>query len=101
MAPVDVGVQIQALTYLELGYTPTEVQARLGVSKSALYRFRRIAIERGYNPQQSGRILLEYLVDAPRSGRPRKVNQVVEDQIIAALSKNPTTRSFTGQELAL
>jgi hypothetical protein len=78
MAPVDVGVQVQALAYLELGYTPAQIEVYLGVSKSAIYRFRRTAIERGYNPQESKKILIEYLVDAPRSGRPTKVTEAIE-----------------------
>ena len=32
MAPVDVGVRIQALACLELGYTPAQIEAYLGVS---------------------------------------------------------------------
>jgi transposase len=101
MAPVDVGVRIQALACLELGYTPAQIEAYLGVSKSAIYRFRRIAIDRGYNPQESKKILLEYLVDAPRSGRPTKVTEAIEASIVSTLSQNSTTRSFTSEKLGL
>jgi hypothetical protein len=100
MAPVDVGVRIQALACLELGYTPAQIEAYLGVSKSAVYRFRRTAIDRGYNPQESKKILLEYLVDAPRSGRPTKVTEAIEASIVSTLSQN-STRSFTSKKLGL
>jgi hypothetical protein len=53
MAPVDVGVRIHALTWLELGYTPAQIEASLGVLRSAIYQFPRIAIDRGYSSQES------------------------------------------------
>ena len=39
MAPIDIGVRVQALAYLELGYTLVQTEAVLGVSRSAIYRF--------------------------------------------------------------
>lgn len=100
MAPIDVGVRVQALALLEVGYTPAQIEVFIGVKKSAVHRFRRIAIERGYKPEESKKILLEYLVDAPRSGRP-KVTQAIEESIVSAITKNSTTRSLTGQALGL
>jgi transposase len=101
MAPIDVGVRIQALAMLEVGYTPAQIEEIIGVKPSATYRFRRIAIERGYNPKESKKILLEYLVDAPRSGRPTKVTQAIEESIVSAITKNSTTRSLTSQDVGL
>jgi len=83
--PIDVGVRIQALGYLELGYTPAQISEYLGISESAIYRFKRTAIDRGYNPQKSKRFLLEYLVDALRSGRPTKVTEAIEASIVSIL----------------
>ena len=73
MASIDIGVRVQALALLEVGYTPAQIEAYIGVKPSATYRFRCTAIKRGYKPEESKKILLEYLVDAPRSGRPTKV----------------------------
>ena len=101
MARTDIGIRIQALALLEVGYTPAQIQAYLGVSIPSIYRFRRTAIERGYNPLESKKILLEYLTDAPRSGRPPKVTEAIENSIVSAISKNSTTRSLTGQALGL
>jgi transposase len=100
-ALIDVGVRIQALVCFQLGWTPTQIEETLGVSKSALYRYRRTAINRGYDPQACPKILLEYLTDAPRSGRPTKVIPAIEDSIIIAISKNSTTRTLTGQDIGL
>jgi ACT domain-containing protein len=91
MALIDVSVRIQALAYLELGYTPVQVKEVLRVSKSVLYRFRQTVIERGYKLEESKKILLEYLVDTPRSGRLTKVTQVIEDSIVSIITKNLTT----------
>jgi hypothetical protein len=101
MALIDVGVRIQALAYLELGYTPAQIEEVLGVLKSVLYRFRRTVIERGYKPQESKKILLEYLVNTPRSSRPTKVTQAIEDSIISTITKNSITRSLTKRKLGL
>jgi hypothetical protein len=73
MAPIDVSVRIQALAYLELGYTPVQVKEVLRVSKSVLYRFRQTIIKRGYKPEEIKKILLKYLVNILRSGRLIKV----------------------------
>jgi transposase-like protein len=48
-APINVGVRIQALFCLQLGWSPTQIEATLGVSKSVVYRYRQTAITRGYN----------------------------------------------------
>ena len=101
MARTDIGIRIQALALLEVGYMPAQIQAYLGVSIPSIYRFRRTAIERGYNPLESKKILLEYLTDAPRSGRPPKVTEAIENSIVSAISKNSTTRSLTSQALGL
>jgi transposase len=99
--PIDVGVRIQALVCLQLGWPPAQIEATLGVSKSTLYRYQRTAIKRGYDPEACPKILLEYVTDAPRSGRPTKVTPEVEEEIITAISKNSTTRALTGQDIGL
>ena len=76
-----------------------EVAQHLKVTRATVYRWRRVAIQRGYNPEVT-RIRLEHVLDAPRSGRPLKVTKDVEDQIIKILSKNSTTRAYSGLEIA-
>src|SRR5258706_6691984 len=90
MAPhIDVGIRIQCLVYLEFGLHVDEIEKILGVHPSSIYRYRRTAIARGYNPAKSRQILLSYLQDAPKPGRPtvctlEVVNQVITNAISTA-----------------
>jgi hypothetical protein len=91
MAPrphIDVGIHIQCLVLLEYGVPIDMVSFITKVHKASIYRFRRIAIERGYNPEKSKQILLSYLVDAPKSGRPTVCTQEVVDKVVANVCKS-------------
>ena len=96
---IDVGIRVQALTLWELGMPIDEVSEYLGITKSAIYRFKRIAIARGYDTSKSFQIKLEYLVDALRSGRPSKVSDALIESIIETVSKNSVTRALTTAEI--
>ncbi|KAL9606861.1 MAG: hypothetical protein Q9167_008147, partial [Letrouitia subvulpina] len=69
----DLGTRIQALSLAEYGLPHQTVTAITGVSRWGISRLRKQAIERGYNPDISKRLLLEYVEDKPRSGRPHVV----------------------------
>jgi len=91
MAPrphIDVGIRIQCLVLLEYGVPIDIVHRIIGVEKASIYRFRRIAIERGYDPKKSSKILLSYLQDAPKSGRPTVYTQEVVEKVIANVCKS-------------
>ena len=97
----DVGVRIQALVYLNQGMPVNEISRLLKTSRASIYRWRSIATERGFDPNKNKGIQLEYLVDAPRSGRPPKVTKQIERQIVKAITKTKTSRSLTGLEIGL
>jgi transposase len=99
--PHDIGVRIQALAFLQLGVPVEEIQRLLGPSKATIYRWRRTAITRGYDSEKPEKILLEYLVNKPRSGRPRKATVEIEEKIIKILTKSSVTRALTGLEIGL
>ena len=69
---IDDGVKIQALSYLSVGLKAPQVSLILKISESQLYRLRKKAIERDWEGIQTSPILLSYVQDAPRSGRPTK-----------------------------
>ena len=94
MAPhIDVGIRIQCLIYLEFGMLVKEIVRTLNVTKSAIYRFRRTAIERGYDLTKSRAILLKYLIDAPKSRRPTVCTLEVINKVIANVTKNVEGRA--------
>jgi len=91
--PYDVGIRIQCLAYLELGVPINTIATMLHVEKPSIYRFRRIAKERGYDPEKSKAILLRYLMDAPRSGRPTVCIPEVINKVITNVTANVEGRA--------
>ena len=104
MAPqgphIDVGIRIQCLVLLEFGVPIDHVAAYTNVTKSSIYRFRRIAIQRGYDPNVSKRILLSYLEDAPKSGRPSVCTEEATKKVINFVTKSAAGRESTCTEIA-
>ena len=68
----DPGIRLQALALVEAGMEPKIVEAFTGVRRSTISRLRKKARERGYNPEISRKLLIEYVIDGARSGRPGK-----------------------------
>jgi transposase len=75
---------------LQLQRPVKEITKTTGFNKSTIGRIEKRAKERGYTPEKSQTILMAYVEDAPRSGRPRKITPEVEE-VTAAVSKNSTT----------
>ena len=103
MAPTtsyDNGTRIQALTMLQLGHPVSEIVLKTGYHKSTILRIQQKAISRGYDPEKDSKILLAYVEDAPRVGRPKKITSETEEAIIKAISKNSTTRQLSSQKIA-
>ena len=67
---IDDGIKIQALSYLSTGLKAPQVSSLCKISVSQLYRLKNKAIERGWEGSQESPILLAYVQDAPRPGRP-------------------------------
>ena len=70
--PIDDGIKIQALSYLSVGLKVPEVSSVVNISESQLYRLKKKAIERGWEGTKASSILLTYVQDAPRPGRPTR-----------------------------
>jgi transposase len=96
----DLGTRLQALTLLENKTSVPIITKITGVSKSQVYGLRQQAIARGYNPAESQKLLLAYVEDAPRSGRPIKATEEVKDKVVAIISKNSSTRQMSTQLIA-
>ena len=69
----DTGTRLQALALSEGGMDVKGVKAITNLSHGTIYRLRKLARDRGYNPEISKQLKLEYVVDRPKSGRPKKV----------------------------
>jgi transposase len=70
--PHDNGPRVQALTLLSKGFKPDEIKADTGLSKSTIYDLQKRALSRGYDPSKDRKILIAYVEDTPKVGRPKK-----------------------------
>ena len=61
----DVSTRLQALALLEIQVPIAVIIDVTGISKSSIYGFRKTAVSRGYNPQESLKLLLKYVSNAP------------------------------------
>lgn len=75
---------MQALALVEYGIPPGHASHTTKISVKTIQRLRRQARARGYDPAVSSVLKLEYVEDAPRSGRPPKLNPELEDTIVAS-----------------
>jgi hypothetical protein len=73
---------LQALTLAEHDIAAKIVQAVTEVATRTISELKRKARSRGYDPKISRVLKLEYVTDAPRSGRPPKVTPTVETAIL-------------------
>ena len=69
---IDAGTRLQALALAEHGVPRHIITSLTSVTSPTIGRYQRQARERGYNPDVSHALLLSYVIDKPRSGRPRK-----------------------------
>ena len=74
----DDGTRLQALALAEAGIAVKIVTAITGISRSTISRLQKQARVRGYDPNQSKKLLLSYVTDNPRSGRPTVITHDTE-----------------------
>ena len=86
---------MQALTLLSKGFKPDEIKADTSLSKSAIYDLRKRALSHGYGPSKDRKILITYVEDVPKVGKPKKCTPEVEEAVIKTISKNSTTRELS------
>ena len=72
-------LKIQGLTMLACGKTVEEVWKALDIPIYTLYRLRQKAKSRGWNPEESIKLRMDHVVDAPHPGRPGKRKKEGED----------------------
>ena len=91
----DNGTRLQALALAEAGIAVKIITAMTEISRWTIIRLQKQARDRGYDPNTSKKLLLSYVTDAPRSGRPKVVTPEVESAILAAVRKDRYGREKT------
>ena len=90
-----VAERIQALALAEYGVPLPRVAEITGMSERQISRLKSTARKRGFDPRVSHVLKTEYVADAPRSGRPRKVrnDEVTKGTEIMSTSQVNLSRS--------
>ncbi len=70
----SISLRAQALCLLEEGVPLSRIQERTGLARSAIFKIRNRAIERGYSRAANFSFQDAFFLDAPRSGRPREMD---------------------------
>ena len=91
----DVVQRVQVLTLLEAGVPVDEIVKKTAVPRSSIYRLRRTARQRGWNPEVSPQIKMEYVEDAHRPGRPKVMTNEHEEEVVALVKATRQGREMT------
>jgi transposase len=97
----QITIRAQALALVTLANMPVATVAEMtGISRQHIYILIKNAKQRGFNPTVDPRILEEYVIDAPRSGRPKEISPLVEQAIIETVTKDRAGREKSSEYLA-
>jgi transposase len=91
--------RLQALALAEKSIAAKVVQAITEVSVRSISDLKKKARSRGYDPQISRVLKLEYVEDAPRSGRPLKITPAIETVILDNVQADRHDRKKTADTL--
>ena len=91
----DNGTRLQALALAAAGIPVKNITAMTEISRWTISRLQKQARDRGYDPNTSKKLLLSYVTDAPRSGRPKVATPEIENIILTAVRKNRYDREKT------
>jgi len=95
----DVAVHIQALALVEEGISVNRVMQITGLARRTIFDLKKRARERGYNPTLSRALKMEYVEDAPRSGRPKVVTEEQRETLLAHVRSSREGREKSTEEL--
>ena len=96
----DTATRAQALSLKLFGASNDEIRRITGIAPTTLNGIYDRAIERGFNPSESSKILDKHVEDAPKSGRPAKQSQHQAD-VIEKVRRDRYGREKTCEMIAL
>ncbi|KAI1819728.1 hypothetical protein F4861DRAFT_543621 [Xylaria intraflava] len=94
----DNAVRAQALAFKAQGYTVRQIFELTGIKSATLYNLIKKAKERGWVEGQP--VLTAHVEDRPRNGRPSLLVGENAERVIEMISKNKSTRGYTGLDIA-
>jgi len=95
-----IATRAQVITLKEVGQTNEQISETTGVSIRHIRQLYANALNRGYDPAVSKQLKDEYFVEAPRSGRPKKITESLKQEVLQSVRKSRKGRTQTLIELA-
>jgi len=95
-----IATRAQVITLKEVGQTNKQISETTGVSIRHIRQLYANALNRGYDPAVSKQLKDEYFVEAPRSGRPKKITESLKQEVLQSVRKSRKGRTQTLIELA-
>jgi hypothetical protein len=97
-----VALRVQCVTLFDASIPLNVICSRWFVTKSSVYRWKRIAKARSYNPDIDPRLLCTHVEDAPRSSRPslqtyERTRKMIVEVCNSKEGRNLTTRCLRGK----
>ena len=96
----DFAERVQALTLMTYGIPIEQVATIVSISRSQLYKIKKHAFDRGFQPTVSPIILDVYVTYAARNERPPKVTKEIEEHLIRLVTRDRNGREKTSRQLA-
>jgi len=90
----------QVLTFLSLNHSTRDIHNWIGVPPRQSLRILQKAKERGYNPEESKKVLHAYIEDGVRSGRPKEISSEAEQRVIESITSDRNTREQSSEVIA-
>ena len=73
---------MQASSLAQVGKTYEEIKEQTDIDKNGVIRLKKKTRERGWDPAVSTKLDVNYVTDAPRSGRPLRITPAKEVEIV-------------------
>ena len=96
---VPITLRAQALALLEVNTSIAKITEQTGLVKSTIYRIKKIAYERGFDPAKDSAFKDEFFEDAPRSGRPKVILAETTATVLKEIKESREGREKTSREL--
>jgi transposase len=91
---------VQVLTLWSVGFETPRIMELLGLSQRTVQNMIRKGKERGFRPEESYRVKLEYVEDGKRSRRPAEITEAIQNSVIAPVTADRAGREDSSEILA-
>ena len=92
MPTTDIAVRAHVVALKAYGVKSTEIQDRTGINPRTQRDIYARAIKRGFDPTQP--VLSKYVVDDPKTGRPRKTSTQKRQEILNVAGKDRREKTY-------